>query len=1652
MRAWLVIAVALGCQIAAGPGTASAGESPAELDHEAIASHAEALLAIPARAPGHPGSALAAALIEKRLADLGLTPLKVRHTVSAALDRGTSLAIDGVDIPVLPHLPNGAATAGTGGETISGRIVWLGDGELARFTGKDLDGAIAAFDANARDGWRYAAQLGARAAIFNRGGERSGFDLFFQSHIVSIEFPRFLADVDQSHDGQQAVLTSTVAWQPVDAWSVIALIPGTARKGQAVVLTTGYESPMDLPSESPGATEAWNAATLMELAARLVAEPPKRDVLLVFAGAGYEYHKGLRHLLGALTSERDAEGVFAPAGQLPRVRAALAAERWRCRRVLAALMVARMWPRGLLAASPTTLPWIQTLAQDSAALPVPAGMGKADNEAFLSRKLLDDLVAQAAADLTDAAFIPLSDARERRSRLKARLQKKDVAESDRERMTAEFEAVVAELPALEAHYERYRDIGPRLEFNKALTVAEDASVPSLLPAIIATLVRHTAVIDRRSADVDSLAVARGALGSSLAIHLIGLRLSDGSDRFSCLTGGGWVSWSSELNWLSNGLMKLADDVNLSRRGQAPLRFDRMPYDMPSDFKAYFPAGDRGVEVAVAACYPLTAAALVTTNDLCEKVGTPLDTAAAFRRPDFLRQTVGLHHYIREYIDSDIINDRRPKGLNTASPTIEVQIRTIGGKTGRRAFRWPMVALGTFTETHWCDAFGKAQALFVPEGVPNTPPWLVSVYGFAADGRIDHVIATKGQMGGAKVEIGINGKVDDVLALCFPCVQSRLFDVIDPRLIRALPNISVLNATRDSTPNHLHVEIGTDGAVAIFTGRRERLRVTGAEGAGINQMVITGELSTDDSTRTGLAAGDLATLTAMSAAADMAALNDKRVTLLRENGISSDSLVTLHSQAERHLEAARDAYKARDYRAALGQSQSSWALAGKVYPALLTMANDVVYGLVVMLLFAIPFALICERLFLAGNTIIKRVAGFTGFFIAIFLFFFFFHPAFDLATTPMVIFLAFVIIIMSVWVSSIVYKRFEHEMEQVRNARLGIHKADVSRLGTVFATVALGISNMRRRPMRTFLTGMTVVLMTFILLTFASFTSNVGSQRLALDARPQFDGIMLRRHGWTHLSPEIVDRVDAAWGDRFDLHPLRWLDPNAFVPKYPLSGPKGSTAIGGVTGVGDSDPTGLTRALYRGPIAEGTPTGFGGERDWLFLPPDVVERLGWTAGGEGRFWGKDIKVGLIDTKAMSAMTHLSGEALTPLAPEAMDDQRKRQIQEMAEQAAKGTLTTAESTSYTHLSPNNVGVVHVSMIERLGTGLVALTLTPKATAANEKRVDIDAVAADMAQQMALTIRVASRGEGYLLTAIGTMDVAGLGAVLVPLILGGLIIFSTMLNSVAERGKEIFIFSSLGLAPVHVAALFLVEASIYAILGGLGGYMVAQLIASALGVTAQLGWTAQPDLNYSSFTAVTTILLVMITVLLSALYPALIASRAANPGTSDFRVPQPDGDKMAIAFPFTVARRDIRGLLAYLVAYFDAHTEASTGCFTAADASMISEGERHAVTSKTWLAPFDLGISQRLVMSAVPTDVKAIYAVQLDLELLSGQRRAWRRANFAFLSDLRQQFLVWRTLSPEAMDKYRAAGGDPEAKARLATSTSMLKKEVAELGVVQ
>jgi hypothetical protein len=398
-----------------------------------------------------------------------------------------------------------------------------------------------------------------------------------------------------------------------------------------------------------------------------------------------------------------------------------------------------------------------------------------------------------------------------------------------------------------------------------------------------------------------------------------------------------------------------------------------------------------------------------------------------------------------------------------------------------------------------------------------------------------------------------------------------------------------------------------------------------------------------------------------------------------------------------------------------------------------------------------------------------------------------------------------------------------------------------------------------------------------------------------------------------------------------------------------------------------------------------------------------------------------------------------------------------------------------------------------------------------------------------------------ETKLYSSVESASYEGFAALLVPIIIAALIIANTMLGSVFERTREIGIYSSVGLAPIHVAALFIAEATVYAVLGSISGYLVAQAVAKVITTTGVLPGIT---LNYSSSSAVLSTLIVMATVLLSTLYPAFQASRMSQPDIErKWQMSVPLGDTWRFQFPFTVSGLQPLGVAQFLADFFETHTDTSIGSFytdrihfsalklreareilgpdpvtvaaaamaasgasakngahanghsasdgstvsldaipsnassvrpdaTAIDAPVMSmsappggadsnaiatatqsEGERrealiatgamsgaikrsasqatdeetevYRLSMRVWLAPFDMGVSQDVDIMLMPSSEPDLYELQLKLVRQSGEISAWKRVNRGFMSDLRKQLLLWRTIKPSGQQEYILRG---------------------------
>ena len=247
--------------------------------------------------------------------------------------------------------------------------------------------------------------------------------------------------------------------------------------------------------------------------------------------------------------------------------------------------------------------------------------------------------------------------------------------------------------------------------------------------------------------------------------------------------------------------------------------------------------------------------------------------------------------------------------------------------------------------------------------------------------------------------------------------------------------------------------------------------------------------------------------------------------------------------------------------------------------------------------------------------------------------------------------------------------------------------------------------------------------------------------------------------------------------------------------------------------------------------------------------------------------------------------------------------------------------------------------------------------------------------------------------------------------------------MLGSVFERVHEIHIFSSIGLAPSHIGMLFIAEALVYAILGSVAGYLLGQFTSKLLVWT---GWLPDLYLNFSSTSAVMTTLIVVAVVLLSTMYPARKAAEVATPAMDrNWKVPEPDGDHWIVPLPFAVTGDQAYALSGFLGEWFHAYEEYSIGDFVTQGVTTetfeTENGLAYRIKCMTWLAPFDLGVSQRVAIETLPTETRDVYEIRMLIDRESGDISNWKRVNRRFLNTLRKQFLIWRTLKQSDRDRY-------------------------------
>jgi hypothetical protein len=812
------------------------------------------------------------------------------------------------------------------------------------------------------------------------------------------------------------------------------------------------------------------------------------------------------------------------------------------------------------------------------------------------------------------------------------------------------------------------------------------------------------------------------------------------------------------------------------------------------------------------------------------------------------------------------------------------------------------------------------------------------------------------------------------------------------------------------------------------------------------------------------------LTAMITEDNLRVLNQYRLELLRKRRINQASLEVLMGVSE---DTAEDAYLAvslpdntvdavtelvRETAPSpqlpselqdmtldefVGKLGMSTAFSRSTYTPLRGTMEDLVTAVVLLLLLSMPFAFSLERLLIGTPHIYRQISWFIFFFLVTFGILFLVNPAFKIAATPVIIFLAFAIILLSSLVIFIMIRKLQSEVKKMQGLSTTVHSADVSRLSTMMAAVNMGISTMRRRPLRTILTATTVILLTFTILTFASFGSEWGVRRTnegpmnSTTAR-----IMVRHQLWSPIDEDIFGVLRGYLTKSAEVVPRYWLAPTA--SDIEIAKENNRTYEMALTRAAKDRILTLDAGIGLDPrdLFVNTPAGeeqaprlrdlhklLDGDvsllaRDGLFLNRVVADELDLTSEDVGKvkltLAGVEFTYAGVLTESLSTYTMLENSSITPVDYQSSGGDQEGAFggkQQPAElQVEQPDVANASFINYNY---ERVALMSADRARTMGATIRSIHVYPL------QLEEIESIANKVATETELPTYIGYRGGVERLIFTSLTKASGWRDLLVPVLLGGLIIFATLLGSVSDREKEIYTFSSLGLAPPHVASLFFAEASVYAVVGGMGGYLLGQIVAVTLGWLGSMGWISVPSMNYSSTNAIVTILIVMATVLISTIYPAMKASRSANPGIQrQWKIPKPQNNLYDLVFPFTVSAYDITGVVSFLREHFENYSDTSIGCFATTSCSIFRQESNDMLgfEADVALAPFDLGVNQKFAMLSQPSDIEGIDEVRILICRTSGTSGDWQRSNRLFVNDLRKQLLIWRSLPMEVMEQYR------------------------------
>lgn len=773
------------------------------------------------------------------------------------------------------------------------------------------------------------------------------------------------------------------------------------------------------------------------------------------------------------------------------------------------------------------------------------------------------------------------------------------------------------------------------------------------------------------------------------------------------------------------------------------------------------------------------------------------------------------------------------------------------------------------------------------------------------------------------------------------------------------------------------------------------------------------------------------------------LNGKRLALLNEHAMA-DRRVNLYQQKavallDKGLEPGTPLRTARlDARDSVTYDELN-------HPVLRRSISEAVIGILWYLGLLVPFCFFFEKLVFGYSDIRKQIAVQSLTFIIVFALLRFLHPAFQMVQSSLMILLGFVIVLISGGITILFSTKFKENLEGLRRRQGKVRAAQINVLGVLGTAFLLGLNNMHRRRVRTGLTCGTLVLMTFVVICFTSVQSDIVEEAIAITKAP-YQGILVKKRDFEPLYS--VSGIITEYRDRYDLCEREMYlgeqylgqsyNPTLEITFEPPGAPARSLRFHSIVKLAAAEPLQdeiefVTKKKWFTADQERDSD----EMCPVLLPDTMAQKLGIDTGsverGECtvRINGRRFAVqGVFDAGSYNNLHDLDSLTVLPFDLEAMANVATLKSNAILAKDSDPRIL-AENIAICPAGRNLQIQLQHGAVQRVS---MAISM-PKASY-KEAKAEIDSYLERKAEPVFYGLGgVAFRGKRTRETSlVGMLDL------LLPLTIAALTVLNTMKGSVYERRDEIFVYNAVGIAPRYVFFMFLAEAAVYAVVGSVLGYLFSQGVGRIL---TELHVASGMNMSFTSITTIYASLAIAGAVFVSTYFPARSAMQIATPSEdSGWRLPEPQDDTLRFRLPFTFGSNDRIAILAFCSRYLEDHGEGSAGRFFAGlpkvglseevppDRSEIISDLRSSayvpqISCTVWLKPFDLAVSQEMIL-AVPTDAETgEYVAEIALRRLSGTQASWLRLNVGFVRLVRQHLLHWRAVSDEERLEMFAEG---------------------------